>query len=96
MIILQKRNVNFSLTGTIIAYVELYHDVISSARKFLVTYLGWFAMSPLPRLHHHDIMTIVGLFSILTFVQLLHRATTKFFLTLLHREKKKEGKNSIP
>ena len=34
-------------------------------------------------------MTIVGLFSILTFVQLLHRATTKFFLTLSHREKKK-------
>ena len=22
---------------------------------------GWFSMSPLPRLHHHDIMTIVGL-----------------------------------
>ena len=24
--------------------------------------IGWFSMSPLPRLHHHDIMTIVGLF----------------------------------
>ena len=23
--------------------------------------VGWFSMSPLPRLHHHDIMTIVGL-----------------------------------
>ena len=23
----------------------------------------WFSMSPLPRLHHHDIMTIVGLFT---------------------------------
>ena len=23
---------------------------------------GWFSMLPLPRLHHHDIMTIVGLF----------------------------------
>ena len=21
---------------------------------------GWFSMSPLPRLHHYDIMTIVG------------------------------------
>ena len=27
------------------------------------TNLGWFSMSPLPRLHHHDIMTIVGLFT---------------------------------
>ena len=27
--------------------------------------IGWFSMSsPLPRLHHHDIMTIVGLFFI--------------------------------
>ena len=26
---------------------------------------GWFSMSPLPRLHHHDIMTIVELFFIL-------------------------------
>ena len=23
---------------------------------------GWFSMSPLPRLHHHDIMAIVELF----------------------------------
>ena len=29
--------------------------------KVRVTLLGWFSMSPLPRLHHHDIMTIVGL-----------------------------------
>jgi len=26
--------------------------------------MGWFSMSPLPRLHHHDIMTIVELFFI--------------------------------
>ena len=26
--------------------------------------IGWFSMSPLPRLHHHDIMTIVELFFI--------------------------------
>jgi len=25
-------------------------------------HVGWFSMSPLPRLHHHDVMTIVGLF----------------------------------
>jgi len=24
--------------------------------------VGWFSMSPLPSLHHHDIMTTVGLF----------------------------------
>ena len=27
----------------------------------------WFSMSPLPRLHHHDIMTIVKLFFILNY-----------------------------
>jgi len=26
--------------------------------------VGLFSMSPLPRLHHHDVMTIVGLFFI--------------------------------
>ena len=40
--------------------------------------LGWFSMSPLSRLHHHDIITIVELFFILTMVDLLHCATTKF------------------
>ena len=29
---------------------------------------GWFSMSPLPRLHHHDIMTIVGLFTYCQYV----------------------------
>ena len=24
--------------------------------------IGWFSMSPLPRLHHHDIMTVVELY----------------------------------
>ena len=49
---------------------------------------GWFSMSPLLRLHHHDNMTIV---------ELLHRATTKFFChTLTQRKTKKEGKNPIP
>ena len=34
---------------------------------------GWFFMSPLPRLHHHDIMTIVGLFFIyIPFVTICH------------------------
>ena len=51
--------------------------------------VGWFSMSPLPRLHHHDIMTIVGLSFILT----VPRQSS--FLALLHKEKKK-GKNSIP
>ena len=27
----------------------------------------WFSMSPLPRLHHHDIMTIMGLLSIICY-----------------------------
>ena len=31
-------------------------------------FLGWFSMSPLPRLHHHDIMTIVGLFTYCQYV----------------------------
>jgi len=30
--------------------------------------VGWFSMSPLPRLHHHDIMTIVGLFTYCQYV----------------------------
>ena len=29
-----------------------------------IGYSGWFSTSPLPRLHHHDIMTNVGLFFI--------------------------------
>ena len=29
----------------------------------VVPHVGWFSMSPLPRLHHHDIITIVGLFT---------------------------------
>jgi len=37
-------------------------------------------MSPLPRLHHHDIMTIVGL---------LHSARTKSFCHILTQTKKK-------
>ena len=47
-------------------------------------------MSLLPRLHHHDIMTIVELFFILTIVELLHRATTKFSCHTFNTEKKKE------
>ena len=39
-----------------------------------------------------DIMTIVGLFFILTIVDLLHHATTKFVSHTLHRETKKRGK----
>ena len=42
---------------------------------------GCFSMSPLPRLHHHDIMTVVELSFILTIVELLHCATTKPFVT---------------
>ena len=32
-------------------------------KSVLQSIAGWFSMSPLPRLHHHDIMTIVELFS---------------------------------
>jgi len=56
---------------------------------------GWLSMSPLPRLHHHDIMTIVGLFSILTFVQLLCTVPRQSFFSHFYTEKKKM-KNSIP
>ena len=51
---------------------------------------GWFSMSLLPRLHHHDIMTIVELFFILTIVELLHRATTKFSCYTFNTEKKRK------
>jgi len=57
-------------------------SVCYNSHRFIVGEVGytggWVSMSPLPRLHHHDIMTIV---------ELLHRATTKFFC---------EGKNLIP
>ena len=43
-----------------------------------------------------DIMTIVGLFFILTIVDLLHHATTKFVSHTLHRETKKKGKIPFP
>ena len=56
------------------------------------TFSGWFSMSPLPRLHHHDIITIVGLFFILG---LLHHATTKFFSHTLTKRKKKKGIHSL-
>ena len=46
-------------------------------------YLGWFSMLPLPRLHHHDILTIVELFFILTIVELLNRARRKLFCHIL-------------
>jgi len=38
--------------------------IADSAVIALLTNFGWFSMSPLPRLHHHDIMNIVGLFFI--------------------------------
>ena len=56
---------------------------------------GLVLMSPLPRLHHHDIMTIVELFFKLTIVELLHRATTKSFCHILTQTKKK-GKIPFP
>jgi len=76
------------LNGQLLRLRHGTHDV--SLQVSLLTSVGWFSMSPLPRLHHHDIM------------QLLHRATTKFYSvpqqsfshTFLHREKKE--KNSMP
>ena len=53
-----------------------------------VTVLGWFSMSPLPRLHHHDIMTIVGLFFILT-------RHDKVLLSHFYTEKKKERREQF-
>ena len=37
---------------------------LKSASSTITSYLswGWFSMSPLPRLHHHDIIAIVDLF----------------------------------
>ena len=61
-------------------------------------------MSSLPRLHHHDIMTIVELFSIMTIVELfsimtivelLHHARTKFFCHILTQTKEKEKFHSL-
>ena len=53
--------------------------------------LGWFSMSPLPRLHHHDIMTIVELSFIMTVVELLHRSRTKSFCHILTQTKKRRA-----
>ena len=47
--------------SSIFIYVKLASDVSVLTH---VHNLGWFSMSPLPRLHHHNIMTIVGLFFI--------------------------------
>ena len=45
--------------------------------------IGWFSMSPLPRLHHHDIMTIV---------ELLHHGQDKVVLSHFNTDtQKKEG-----
>ena len=50
-------------------------------------FVGWFSMSPLPRLHHHDIMTIAKLFSIyVPFVTILHQ--DKVFVTFDTDKKK--------
>ena len=47
--------------------------------------LGWFSMSPLPRLHHHDIMTIVDL-----------PCHDKVLFSHFYTEKKKKKKGKIP
>ena len=44
---------------------------------------GWFSMSPTPRLHHHDIMTIVGL--LLTYRQyIIYIRTVRTCVMLVH------------
>ena len=56
-------------------------------------YVGWFSMSPLPRLHHHHITII---FFILTIVELLHHARTKSFCHILtHTQKRREKSHSL-
>jgi len=50
------------------------------------TAVCWFSMSLLPRLHHHDIMTIVELFS----------RTKSFCHILTQDKKKKKGKFPFP
>ena len=50
----------FFLTAILLALAAIVLLLVES----WVTQLGWFSMSPLPGLHHHDIMTIVGLFFI--------------------------------
>ena len=57
-----------------------------------IAYECWFSMSPLLKLHHHNIMTIVELLFMLTIVELLHHATTKVFCHTLTQRKKKKGK----
>ena len=64
---------------------EVEHCMLQYIRDQILELAGsWFSMSPLPRLHHHDIMTIV---------ELLHCARTKLFCHILARTKK--GKNLI-
>ena len=53
--------------------------------------LGWFSMSPLPRLHHHDIRTIVELFFI--YVPCQDKVVLSHFNT---DKKKKKGKIPFP
>ena len=64
---------------------------------------GWFSMSPLPRLHHHDIMTIVELFFSFPGGSPCHHCLdyiifTSFTTSALCQESKllKKKKNSIP
>ena len=51
--------------------------------------IGWLSMSPLPRLHHHDIMTIV---------ELLHHGQDKVVLSHFNTDtqKKRRGKILFP
>jgi len=45
-------------------------------------------MSPLPRLHHHDIMTIVGLFIIIIYME---NQLNRLSVVLQHSEQFHEG-----
>ena len=67
---------------------EVGHCMLQHIRDQILELAGsWFSMSPLPMLHHHDIMTIV---------ELLHRARTKLFCHILARTKRDKSHSPDP
>ena len=67
---------------------EVGHCILQHIRDQILELAGsWFSMSPLPRLHHHDIMTIV---------ELLHCARTKLFCHILPRTKRDKSHSLSP
>ena len=96
-----KEMVRLISSSTFLLSLFIFSACMFTPRGWMV----WFSRSPLPRLHHHDIMhivelffilTIMELFFILTIVELLHRATTKSFShTFTQTKKRREKSHSL-